>query len=497
MAEGGNINQGEGSSVVKRELFPEEGSSVDVRKKELSLLIKITKENGESLPYGTVNDQLIIELFQNNVGTLPVGILVLNDQDVLVDFAPGSMIFEMAQAVHGPAKYRDLNINIGCLISTHEFLIMAEREREEIRMQRDDLECEREELEAKEQELKEVIKAGTAEAESKFIGYQTEMNELNKRVKESLQLLETTRQAAEREMYQRSFSGMSRDNLVEGYKINKPPTFPTFSGMELTPKDECSIQTFLFQVRSARQDVTDQAVRNALISSLRGPASEFVEYIGLTAPLDSIIKEMEERYVRTTPPDTLVCEFHQLHQEKKERVKEFAGRIEKLFKKLVDQLPERYPDRSLLKDRLFYGMQQHLRDSLRFMFQDPKCDYTQLLKAASAAEIESERGRALGLHSKSGNLLEDEKTSTHNSRDASPIAASVASMESKLEQLTTIVKSAQKTAGQENSKTGVGTSRNTAKKSGGPATSSAGPFNKGKKPLRCWRCGGWGHTWRE
>ena len=150
---------------------------------------------------------------------------------------------------------------------------------------------------------------------------------------------------------------MSRDNLVEGYKINKPPTFPTFSGTEPTPKDECSIQTFLFQVRSALQDATDQAVQNALISSLRGPASEFVEYIGLTAPLDSIINEMEERYVRTTPPDTLVCEFHQLHQEKKEHVKEFAGRIEKLFKKLVDQLPERYPDKSLLKDCLFYGMQ--------------------------------------------------------------------------------------------------------------------------------------------
>ena len=114
---------------------------------------------------------------------------------------------------------------------------------------------------------------------------------------------------------------MSRDNLVEGYKINKPPTFPTFSGTEPTPKDECSIQTFLFQVRSAHQDVTDQAVWNALISSLQGPASEFVEYIGLTAPLDSIIKEMEERYVHTTPPDTLVCEFHQLHQEKKNVLK--------------------------------------------------------------------------------------------------------------------------------------------------------------------------------
>ena len=59
-------------------------------------------------------------------------------------------------------------------------------------MQRDDLDREQEELEAREQESKEVIKTETAEVESKFQGYQTEMNKLNRRVKESLQLLKTT-----------------------------------------------------------------------------------------------------------------------------------------------------------------------------------------------------------------------------------------------------------------------------------------------------------------
>ena len=67
----------------------------------LSLLIKIrpTKEDGESLPYGVVNNQLIIELFRNAVGTLPSSILILNDQDALIDFPSGISIFEMAQAV--------------------------------------------------------------------------------------------------------------------------------------------------------------------------------------------------------------------------------------------------------------------------------------------------------------------------------------------------------------------------------------------------------------
>ena len=90
--------------------------------------------------------------------------------------------------------------------------------------------------------------------------------------------------------------------------------------------------------------------------------------------------------------------------------------------------------------------------------------------------------------------MEDGTTSNHSNRNASPIAASVASMESKLEQLATIVKSAQKMTHNELPKTVSTASKGTPRKSGGPYTSSEGPFHKGKKPIRCWHCGGWGHT---
>ena len=138
MAEGGEIEMGIESSSVQRELFPEEGSSVD--KPQLSLLLKISKADGESLPYGVVNDQLVLELMQNTVGHLPSQILVLNDQDVLVEFPPRTEIHEIARAVHGPAKFRDVDIYIGCIMAMRDLLISAEREREELRMQREDLE---------------------------------------------------------------------------------------------------------------------------------------------------------------------------------------------------------------------------------------------------------------------------------------------------------------------------------------------------------------------
>ena len=46
-------------------------------------------------------------------------------------------------------------------------------------MQRDDLEHEKEELEAREEQSKEAMKQEMEEVQSRFLGYQTEMNELN------------------------------------------------------------------------------------------------------------------------------------------------------------------------------------------------------------------------------------------------------------------------------------------------------------------------------
>ena len=91
------------------------------------------------------------------------------------------------------------------------------------------------------------------------------------------------------------------------------------------------------------------------------------------------------------------------------------------------QLPDRYPDKALMKDRLFYGLHQHMCDSLQFMYQSSAIDYNQLLKAAAATEIESERG--CSLRSKAGVVSLDQGTEGSSSRDASPIMATASAME--------------------------------------------------------------------
>ena len=164
------------------------GSSVD--RADLSILLKITKTNGKSLPFGTVNEKLVEELFQNALGIVPLEIIIGNDQDVLVDFIAEIAIFDVAHAIHGEGRWRDQDIRIGCLMFTREHLVVIEREREEICMQRGELEQIRSELWAKEQESKAELDEKTLQAKGEFAAYRTQMNDLTKRVNEQLNLLE-------------------------------------------------------------------------------------------------------------------------------------------------------------------------------------------------------------------------------------------------------------------------------------------------------------------
>ena len=465
----------------------------------LSILIKVTKVDGESLPYGEVSTELVEEIFQNGAGVRPLEILVLNDQDALVDLAEGVSATEIAMAIHGNARFRNQDIRVGCIIAGRENLITAEKERIETRMQKEELEREKRELLDRQKESKLTVHEESLRMKNEYADYQLQMNDLMARVQGQLSLLETIWKEVEGEVQRKkrkSYTGYVDD------RIDKLPIFPLFSGAEPTPKDECGIETFLFQVRGARKNLTDQAVRQALIGSLRGGASGFIEYVGLDSPLDIMIDELVERYCVTATHDTLICDFHQLVQEHSEKIREFAGRIEKIFKKLRKQIPERYGDKTLLKDRLFHGMHQHLKDSLRYLYTQATVSYSELLQAAYAAEVEAEKGQVA--RSKAANVMPSPEKRDVRSRDPSPIVASVAALESKLDKcLKAVSKAAQaqtvnKEKQQENQKREANSALPTPNKSKGPAVTAAGPFRgKNGKPLCCWRCGGWGHTSRE
>ena len=148
-------------------------------------------------------------------------------------------------------------------------------------------------------------------------------------------------------------------------------------------------------------------------------------------------------------------------------------------------------------------MNQHLKDSLRYLYTQSSVMYANLLQAAYAAEVEAEKGRVA--RSKAANLTTSPEKVDLLLRDPSPMAASVAAIESKLDKcLKAVSKAAQAPPNKIDSskaktiKRESNSAPTTPTKSRGPRTSSAGPFKgRSRKPIRCWRCGGWGHRTRE
>ena len=63
-------------------------------------------------------------------------------------------------------------------------------------------------------------------------------------------------------------------------KLSAPPTLPIFSGQEPVPSTEGSIDQWLFQVEGALATHAEEAVRSAVIGSVRGAAQELLEFIG-------------------------------------------------------------------------------------------------------------------------------------------------------------------------------------------------------------------------
>ena len=153
-------------------------------------------------------------------------------------------------------------------------------------------------------------------------------------------------------------------------------------------------------------------------------------------------------------------------------------------------------DEQQLKDRLFYGVSQSLRDSSRYLYKDPTVTYQALLKAIEERESEYGEGRAT-VRAKSATVADD---------------TGIAELKDKIEALTTVVNNSNMVGmgmrppgspkpkpgnfHKSQQKDGV-IFTNSPSKGKGPVTSAAGPFKEGQKPMQYYNCGGSGHGWRN
>ena len=117
-------------------------------------------------------------------------------------------------------------------------------------------------------------------------------------------------------------------------KINKPPVLPHFLGVDPVPKDEGSYEQWRFQVVGAQKVCTEEAVHSAIVHSIQGEVKEMISFLGFDVNLDDILEKVEKWFGKQLSGDHLQQEFYQLAQDKNEKVRQFAGRLEQKYKYL-------------------------------------------------------------------------------------------------------------------------------------------------------------------
>ena len=228
----------------------------------------------------------------------------------------------------------------------------------------------------------------------------------------------------------------------------------------------------------------DDAIRNALVSHVRGIANMVVRAVGCDAEIPEMISKLADRFGLGETNGNLLLEFHQMVQGPNEKVQDFSSKLECKFKILQERFPGRYAAVQL-KERFLSGMHQKMCDSMQFLYTQDNCSFSKLLKAAMTTEAEHKSSVLVKAKAEAVKIV------------TNPANQELTSIQSQLDSMSKILKSAQFSKDSKKScsrkKSNSKSAEAKPQKSKGPAISAAGPLTGGKPPVQCHRSMGWGH----
>ena len=168
-------------------------------------------------------------------------------------------------------------------------------------------------------------------------------------------------------------------------------------------------------------------MRIAIVQSVRGEVREFAATVGFEESVEMLLDKVEDRVGENWTADGLTQDFYKITQGKNEKVRQFTGRLEAQFKKLKEKIPRHY-DNSMFKERLFHGMHQQLKDSIRFCYKREETTYEELFwETVEAVKEKNSEIKMTSLKVKSAVVGEDQD--------------GIRDLKQKIDALTTVVKS--------------------------------------------------------
>ena len=380
--------------------------------KKLWLLARITTVDNRPFPVGSFTEHTVRSFLWETIRIEPITVLISSDRDCLLEFETGKSVVEIAMAIHGIKSFDGYRADVSTLMHTKSKCVeIVEERRAKIELAAES-EKEKEQIRVEKEKVGKEITKMLEELKVQIAG----IDELiERKVEVALQRKESgptppgsikTPQTSETLIMNPIIPHPSSKNVGQ---INLGPMIPPFSGEIPTPKEEATASQWLYSVEAAMDAYSEITVRQALLSSVRGPARDLVEFYGFKADLREVIKAIRARFGKEPTVEAQEREFANIRQGKNESVYLFAGRLEQKFRKLQKLAPDEFPQ-TKLKRRLYDGLLPHLHRAVRYLYskeisydefmdriRDVEREENELpsLKAASVNDENSEQLRKL------------------------------------------------------------------------------------------------------
>ena len=185
--------------------------------------------------------------------------------------------------------------------------------------------------------------------------------------------------------------GQLISTLTSGLQIGTPK-ISTFSGDMAPGKTEVSYEQWSHEVQCVKDHYPESVVHESIMQSLKGAAADMARYMGPTASVSNILEKLSVIFGTVASFDVLMQNFYKILQGN-EKVPSFVTQLEGTLNQIQIKCPGRIADHEVpshLKDRLFHGVKKHVRDSVQYLYSNPRTTYPTLVVTARRAESKTE-----------------------------------------------------------------------------------------------------------
>ena len=161
------------------------------------------------------------------------------------------------------------------------------------------------------------------------------------------------------------------------------PKLNTYSRTEMLGKGEVSFEAWRYEVKSLCACHEESVVKEARIRSLREPAATVLRGLPTNASVKEILRHMEQRCNPTVDAHVMLKEFNNMTQGSKESAAAYITRLEAALHRIRTKHPDNIRENRvqiMLKRGCYQGLTDGLKESLRYLYDNPAKTYDDLIE---------------------------------------------------------------------------------------------------------------------